>query len=314
MSASLTHPLYYAMGLVIFALVCASVIVAVMMKTHPDRNYTELKLRVQSWWWIVGIFFLAVGFNRTVAAVVMAIVSFMAFKEFLSLVPTRRADYRVLLWAYLAIPVQYLWVGMAWYGMFIIFIPVYMFLFLPMRMVVIGEMRGFLHAASTIQWGLMTTVFSLSHMAYLLALPAKNGPAHVVTGEMLVFYLVVLTQLNDIAQYLWGKALGKHKVMPKVSPNKTVEGLLGGVMTTMLLAYVLGPWLTSMTPGHTILAGLLIGVSGFIGDVVMSAVKRDIGVKDTGSLIPGHGGILDRLDSLTFTAPLFFHYVYYFYY
>jgi phosphatidate cytidylyltransferase len=131
---------------------------------------------------------------------------------------------------------------------------------------------------------------------------------------MLVFYLLVLTQLNDVAQYLWGKACGRHKVAPTVSPGKTVEGLLGGIATTTLLAWMFAPYLTPMHGLPAIASGLLIGVAGFVGDLVVSAVKRDLGVKDTGTLLPGHGGMLDRLDSLTLTAPLFFHFVHYLYY
>ena len=131
---------------------------------------------------------------------------------------------------------------------------------------------------------------------------------------MMLFYLVTLTQLNDVAQYLWGKSCGKRKIAPKVSPNKTLEGFVGGALTTSVLGWLLGPWLTPFSPLYAALAGLLIGTMGFIGDIVISAVKRDIGVKDSGRLLPGHGGILDRLDSLTYTAPLFFHYVHYLYF
>jgi phosphatidate cytidylyltransferase len=149
-------------------------------------------------------------------------------------------------------------------------------------------------------------------MAFWLALPDEVNPAG--GGDALLFYLVFLTQMNDVAQYLWGKSLGRHKLTPTVSPNKTWEGLIGGIATTTLLAVVLAPHLTPLTRYESVLAGVLIGVCGFIGDVTMSALKRDIGVKDSGSLLPGHGGILDRLDSLTYTAPLFFHFVYYLHY
>ncbi|MEJ7806077.1 MAG: phosphatidate cytidylyltransferase [Telluria sp.] len=303
-------PLYAAFAGVLAILVCASTVTAGLIRMNPQRNYRELRLRIQTWWWLALLMLAALSLPTGYAMVIFGLVSFLAFKEFLTIAPTRRADHRVLLLAYLAIPVQYLWVGSAWYGMFIIFIPVYVFLLLPMRMVLIGETQGFLRAAGTIQWGLMTTVFSLSHMAYLLMLPARDG----VSGAMLVFYLVVLTQLNDVAQYLWGKACGKRQAAPKVSPGKTLEGVLGGMATTTLLACLLAPWLTPMTLLHAALAGLLISLFGFIGDIVVSAVKRDIGVKDSGTLLPGHGGILDRIDSLTYTAPLFFHYIYYLYY
>ncbi len=314
MSSWWSSPLSIGFVALILILVVASLTVYLLARRNPERAYRELTLRVRTWWVIVAGFAVAIGFDRSVGIVVFALVSFLAFKEFLTLMPTRRADYRVLLWAYLAIPVQYYWVGIAWYGMFIIFIPVYVFLFLPMRMVMLGDANGFLRAAGTLHWGLMTTVFSLSHIAYLLALPDQLLPNGTVSGAMLVFYLVVLTQLNDVAQYLWGKGLGRHKIVPTVSPGKTVAGLIGGVTTTTLLAWLLGGWFTPLDAWQSIAAGLIIGLGGFCGDVVVSAVKRDVGVKDSGALLPGHGGILDRLDSLTFTAPLFFHFLYYLHY
>lgn len=293
-------------------LVVATVIVYAMKRMRPERNYEELRLRIKTWWIIVVLTTFALGFNVYFSIFCVAFVSFLAFKEYLSLIPTRRADHRVLFWAYMAIPIQYAFVGAAWYGVFIIFIPVYWFLLLPMRMVLIGETQGFLRAVGTLQFGLMTCVFSLSHAAFLLVLPESGNPNG--GGVAMLFYLVFLTQLNDVAQYVWGKLLGRHKVTPSVSPNKTVEGLLGGVATTTFLAVMLAPWLTPMGHVQALACGLLIGFGGFIGDVTISAIKRDLGIKDSGSLLPGHGGILDRLDSLTFTAPMYFHFVYYLYY
>jgi phosphatidate cytidylyltransferase len=200
--------------------------------------------------------------------------------------------------------------------MFIIWIPVYLFLFLPLRMVLIGDTGGFLRAAGTLHWGLMMAVFSLSHVAFLLIgqpTPPALGNPH-GGGVALVLFLVVLTQLNDVAQYLWGKSFGRRKVLPKVSPGKTEAGLLGGIVTTVVLALLLAPLLTPFGHREAATAGVLIALSGFIGDVVISALKRDLGVKDSGTLLPGHGGILDRVDSLTYTAPLFFHWVRYLYY
>jgi phosphatidate cytidylyltransferase len=293
-------------------LLLASVVSLLLVRLHPDRDYRELRQRVRTWWWIVAVFMLTVLFNRTLSVVVFGFVSFLAFKEYLTLIPTRRADHRVLFWTYLAIPVQYYLVWLAWYGLFIVFIPLYMLLLLPMRMVLIGETQGFLRAAGTLHWGLMITVFSLSHMAYLLVLPTENNVVGGVAG--LLIYLVFLTEINDVSQYIWGKILGKRKILPKISPGKTVAGFLGGVATTSVLAVVLSVYLTPLNLIEAVGAGLLIGLTGFIGDVTISALKRDLGVKDSGSLLPGHGGILDRLDSLTYTAPLFFHYVYYLHY
>ncbi len=293
-------------------LLTASLVSMALVKLKPEHDYRELRLRIKTWWWIAAVFALAVLFNRAVSVWVFGFISFLAFKEYLSLIPTRRADHRVLLWAYLAIPVQYFWVWLGWYGLFIIFIPVYMLLILPMRMVLIGETQGFLRAAGTIHWGLMITVFSLSHMAYLLVLPAADNPAGGSAGVLI--YLVFLTEINDVSQYIWGKTFGKRKIIPKVSPGKTIAGFWGGVLTTAGLAVWLAPYLTPLTLFEAAGAGCLIGVAGFIGDVTISALKRDLGVKDSGSILPGHGGILDRLDSLTYTAPLLFHYVYYLHY
>jgi len=232
----------------------------------------------------------------------------LALKEFLSIVPTRQADRHVIFWAYLAIPVQYYWIYAGWYGMFIIFIPVYLFLFLPMRMVLIGETKGFIKSAALLHWAVMLTVFCISHIAYLLTLAPLNPKAGSVG---LVLFLIFTTQFNDVCQYIWGKTLGRHKIIPKVSPNKTWEGFIGGFVTITLCAGWVAPLLTPLTMPQGLVAGIMISGGGFVGDVVISSVKRDLQIKDSSQLIPGHGGLLDRMDSLLYTAPLFFHYVYY---
>lgn len=309
---SVTPNVSWALSGVFGILIIASLIVFGLKLNQPGKDHGELIARIKSWWVIIVIFSFVVAIHPVISILFFSFLSFLALKEFLSLIPTRRADHRVLFWAYLAIPVQYLWVGQAWYGMFIIFIPIYMFLFLPTRMIIIGETAGFLRALSTIHWGLMLTVFSLSHVAFLFVLPDEVNP--VGAGAGLVLYLVFLTQFNDVMQYTWGKLFGNHKIIPKVSPNKTWQGFVGGVITTIVLAMVLAPWLTPFTIFQAGIAGLIIGVGGFVGDVIISALKRDLGVKDSGTLLPGHGGLLDRLDSLFYTAPLFFHYLYYLHY
>lgn len=272
---------------------------------------TELKARIFSWWIIIGAFIAGTMLNHTVAIVFFALISYLALKEYFTLIPTRRTDRRIIFYAYLSIIFQYWFAGIGWYGMFIIWIPVYLFLLLPFRQVLIGETQGFLENTSRVQWGLMMFVFGLSHLAYMISLPAIAG--HDVGGKELVLYLVLLTELNDVLQYLWGKAIGRHKIIPKVSPNKTIEGFVGAFITLTALAVVFS-FLTPFTTLQAMMAGMLISGAGFVGDVVISMVKRDIGVKDSGNLLPGHGGILDRVDSLTYTAPLFFHFTYYLYY
>lgn len=290
-------------------LAVSTLIVRVLCRARPEKDWTEIRQRVKTWWMLAGIFLGALVAGSTVSILLFAFLSFLGLKEFFSLISTRRVDRRVLFWAYLAIPVHYYWVHIEWYGMFIIFVPVYVFLLLPMRMISIGKTDGYLHAIGTLHWGLMTMVYSISHAAYLLVLRLEGQP-DVLPGPGLVLLLVGLTQLNDVAQFLWGKSLGKRKIIESVSPGKTWAGFVGGVATTVGLAALTGPWLTPMNVGQSIFAGVIIGVGGFVGDVCISALKRDLKIKDSGHLLPGHGGILDRIDSLTYTSPLFFHYVY----
>ena len=298
----------YAMAVVVGLLLTATATRLLLAWRNPGKNYTELRQRIQSWWVMVGVLFVVLTASKNIAIGFFGVLSFLALKEFLSIVSVRQADRRAVFWAYLAIPVQYYWVSMGWYGMFIIFIPVYVFLFLPMRMVLIGETKGFIRSAGLMHWAVMLTVFSISHIAYLLTLPVKNSDAGALG---LVLFILFMTQFNDVCQYVWGKLLGRHKIIPKVSPNKTWEGFIGGVTTVTLCAGFAAPYLTPLSFNQGLLAGVIIGVSGFIGDVVISSVKRDLQIKDTGSFIPGHGGILDRIDSLLYTAPLFFHFIYY---
>ncbi|QBG48436.1 phosphatidate cytidylyltransferase [Verrucomicrobia bacterium S94] len=291
-------------------LITASISIRIIRPKLTPASYHELYLRIRSWWIMITVFSVAILLSRRASLIFFGFVSFLALKEYFSIIPTRRADRRVLFWAYLCIPIQYFFAANGRYGMFLVFIPVYAFLFIPLRMLTIGETKDFHRALSTIHWGLMTTVFSISHIAFLLVLNRFNTA---IIGAGLVLFLVALTQFNDVAQFMWGKTCGKRKIMPKVSPNKTWEGFIGGIGSTTFLGTLLGPVLTPMDWKFSMAAGLIIGIGGFIGDVTVSALKRDLGIKDTGSMLPGHGGILDRIDSLTYTAPLFFHFIFFFY-
>lgn len=303
-------PLHSAVAmLIVLALLCIGTGIQYYLRSkNPQRDYSELTLRIRSWWWMIGTLFVALLWGLIPAIVFFAFVSFLGFKEYLSIVPTRQSDRYAIFYAYLAIPFQYYWVAKAEFTMFLILIPVYVFLFLPMRLVLTGETKGFIRAAGTLHWGLMLTVFSISHLAYLLVLPVKNTAAGPIG---LVIFVIFVTQFNDVCQYIWGKNFGKHKIIPKVSPNKTWEGFLGGLVTIAAVGALIAPLLTPLSWVAGLGAGLLLGTAGFIGDVVLSSVKRDLGIKDSSQFIPGHGGVLDRIDSLTFTAPLFFHYLVY---
>lgn len=296
-----------SLATIFVVILLATIINRWLILKYPDKDWRELTLRIRTWWIIIVLFSLVILSPNWLALICFALVSFFALKEFLTLIPSRQSDRIPQQWMYMVIPVNYWLIGMGWYGLFVVFIPVYVFLFLPVRMVITGDTQGFLRTASEFHWGLMTTVFAFSHVAFLLVLPVDG----LQTGALLVLFLVGLTEFNDVAQYLWGKSFGHMRITPKVSPNKTLAGLLGGIFTTTVLAIFIGPLLTPLSLSMVFVVGIVIAITGFCGDVVMSAIKRDMGVKDSGTLLPGHGGILDRLDSLIFTAPVFFHFIRY---
>lgn len=304
-SWNITESVKWSAILVGWALVVATVGIWVVSSFNPERRYTNIKLRLQSYWIVLVIFFFCLLKSKAAVLTMFGVVSFLALKEYLSMIPTRRADRRVLFWAYISIPFQYYWIAQDRYDLFLTFIPVYVFLFLPMRMILIGEEKNFLKGISTIHWGLMTMVFSLSHVAYLVILDPSKNPAG--EGAGLVVYLFLLLQINDVAQALVGRLMGSRKITPEMSPKKTVEGFLGGIVFSVLFSYFAAHYLTPLDSLQALYTGLIISVCGFLGDVTMSAVKEDLGVEDFGSFWPGYGSILNRVDSLTFAAPVFFH-------
>jgi len=290
-------------------LVFSTLVVFALKIAFPGRNWKELQDRVNAWWIMAALFLGAVSVATWVALVFFGFLSFWALKEYVTLLRTRPADHKMLFLAFCAIPVQFYLVGIGWYGLFIIFVPVYLFLLLPFTLVLAKDPKGFVASASQIQWGLMAFVFGLSHMAFLLELDLPDG---VADGRSLLLFLVFVTEMSDVLQYVWGKLLGRHKILPTISPNKTWEGFLGGVASVAGLGVLLR-FLTPFGPWESAGVAALVALAGFCGGAVMSAVKRDYGTKDFGAIIPGHGGVLDRVDSLCYAAPIFFHYVRYFY-
>ena len=305
---TLSDELIIVISLIIGLLVTASLILFLVKKISPKTNISELAARTRSWWIMAGMFIGAVFISYNISYFFLAFLSFIAFRELYSVLGFREADRGALFWGILSIPIQYYLAYLAWYGAFIIFIPVVMFLVLPLRLVLKGDTHGITKSMALLQWILMLSVFGISHLAYLLSLPELPGFSS--GGRGLLLFLVFLTEINDIMQFIWGKLLGRHKILPKVSPNKTWEGFLGGVISTTVIGYFLG-FLTPLSAPNVILVSALLAIAGFSGDVVISAIKRDKGIKDLGISIPGHGGVFDRIDSLSYTAPVFFHLVYY---
>jgi len=299
-------------GLIFGILIFSSVLFFVLGKLKPKADFSELVMRTKSWWLMAVIFVAATILHPIITFISLGLLSFVALRELSSISKNvRSADRRTLIWCFLAIPVQYYFAYIGQYGLFLTFIPIFMFLWIPFMLVINGDIDDIGKSMSVLPTQLMLTVFGLSHLAFLVALPEIDG--FNAGGRSLLLFIVFITEMNDVFQFTWGKLFGKYKILPKVSPNKTWEGLIGGVLTTVIVGYFL-KFLTPFTDTQIILVCFTIAIAGFIGDVVLSAVKRDIGIKDTGESIPGHGGILDRIDSLALTGPLFFHIVYNLYY
>ena len=299
-------------GLIFGILVFASVLFWIMKKVKPQADFSELIMRTRSWWVMATIFVLATILHSVITFISLALLSFLALRELSSISKNvREADRKVLIWCFLSIPVQYYLAYIGQIGLFLIFIPVVMYLWIAFMLVIIGETEDISRSMSVLPSQLMLTVFGVSHLAFLVSLPEIEG--FDAGGRALLLFIVFITEINDVFQFTWGKLLGRYKVVPKVSPNKTWEGLIGGVITTVVVGYFLR-FLTPFSEIEILITCGCIAVIGFIGDVVVSAIKRDIGLKDTGTTIPGHGGILDRIDSLAVAGPVFFHIVYFLHY
>lgn len=274
-------------------------------------NLIELKTRTKSWWMMATLFLLAALISPIITYIGIGFLSFAALREFYSVIQLRKSDRVGMFWCYVAIPVQYYFAYMGWYTLFLIFIPVFMFIWIPFVLVLSGETKMIMTSMAGLPTSLMLCVFGLSHMAYLISLPDLEG--FDAGGKGLLLFLIFVTEMNDVMQYVWGKTLGKHKILPKISPNKTWEGFIGGLVSSLIIGYFMR-FLTPVNEWQIIVISFMIASVGFVGDVVISAVKRDMGVKDMGESIPGHGGVLDRIDSLSMTTPIFFHLVYFFAY
>lgn len=298
-------PLFWVLSLV-FAILVAGTVVGKVLETRAtteDGRATvrNLNARTRSWWVMAIVFGTALLVGSGATTALFAGLSFMALREFWTLAPSRPGDHRALFASFfIVLPYHYwlLWTG--WYGLFVILIPVYAFLILPAVSTLAGDVKDFLARSARVQWGLMLAVYMLSHAPALLMLETGAEPA------LLLLWLVVVCQLSDVMQYVFGKTLGRTRFSPNVSPSKTLEGLFGGGLTAALIGAALYG-LTPFAPLHAFAMALAVVTAGFFGGFVLSAVKRDLGAKDWGYVIEGHGGVLDRVDSLIFAAPILFH-------
>jgi phosphatidate cytidylyltransferase len=294
-------------------LLVASMVTLILRRRSAGRQKAvldNLAARVKAWWIMVIVLVLAFYAGPHAVILLFGFVSFAALREFITLTPTHRADHVAILISFLVVlPMQYSLIWIGWYGFFTILIPVYAFLVLPIAAVIFGDPGDFLARTAETQWGLMISVYCISYVPALLTLEI---PGYRGRNAFLVAFLLIVVQSSDVLQYACGKLLGRRRIAPDLSPSKTLEGFIGGVACATVLGALL--WrITPFRPIQAMLMSLTTTLMAFFGGLVLSAIKRDRGVKDWGNLIEGHGGMLDRLDSVAFSAPIFFHLTRYFF-
>ena len=308
-------------ALVAGVLLLLSVVAGVgqFLKRHPDRGIDAaavrtFNMRIRGWWVLCTVLAAAFWLGSTATVTLFGFVSFWALREFITLTPTRKGDHRALFWVFFLFPpLHYVLVGLNRYDIYSVFLPVYATLFVLARAAVAGDYKRFLERTAKIQAGLVVCVYCLSFAPALLELQVDGGPERVSelgsrdANFRLLFFLILLVQFADCMQYVWSRMLGQNLVAAAVSSNRTWEGLLGSATSTALLAAVLWWAAPPFQPWQAAVVGLVVAVVGFAGGMTMSAIKRDRGVKDYGTLVVGHGGVLDRIDSICFAAPVFYH-------
>ena len=266
--------------------------------------------RVRTWWMMMSILVASFILGPIGAVVLFFFVSFWALREFITMTPTRGGDHRTLFWVFFAFtPLQYVLIGMNEYSLFSIVIPVYASLFIPARIAISGDEKRFLERSAKIHVGLLICVYALSYTPAILQLDLETRvdgePWKGSTAGLLAFF-VLITQAGDVLQFGWGKLVGRRIIAPKVNANRSWEGLIGGICSTSLLGSLLW-WVTPFQVWEAALMSMIVAIMGFAGGMTMSAIKRDRGVQDYGTLVRGHLGVLDRIDSLCFAAPVFYH-------
>jgi len=295
------------LGLVVAFLALATVVGQVVKRQpHLGLNTAAIDTfnrRVRAWWIICSLLAFAFFFHRYVTVTFFGLMSFWALREFITLTPTRLGDHRALFWVFfLFTPLQYVLVAADRDDIYSVLIPVFAFLFIPARIALAGDAKRFLERVAKIQSGLLICVYCLSFAPALLYMPgvAESG------RPRLLFFFVTMALLSEAFQFMWSQLYGQHVIAPTINASRTWEGLIGGSATTALVGLIF-TWVTPFEPWQAAFTSMLIAIMGFAGAMTMSAIKRDRGVRDYGTLVEGHGGVLDRIDAICFAAPVFYH-------
>lgn len=311
----LTTGTYLLLAVILAALMIATVVGLVLSRRESlgieSAIVRRFNVKVRVWWTMVAIFFLAFLLHRVGVVVLFFLVSFRALREFISMTPTRRGDHRTLFWIFFVFtPLQYILIGLGsdYYDFYSIMIPVYASLFIPARAAIAGDYKRFLERSAKIQAGLLICVYSLSYAPAMLDLDLvrTGGQRWDGSNVTLLVFFVLIAQLSLALERGWGRLAGHHVIAEKINASRTWEGILGSMVTTGLIAAAFS-WATPFYPWEAGVMGAVVTIMAGAGSLTMSAIKRDRGVHDTGTLVQGHAGVLDQIDSICFAAPIFYH-------
>ena len=295
----------------LLALVSLSAFVMSLRDRNEDDSRTErareLKGLLKTSWGMVTVFWIGWALGETIATVLFGLVAFFALREFITLSPTRQGDHRSLVLAFFVVlPVQFASVITRHFDLVTVFIPVYVFLAIPVVSALANDPKRFLERTAKLQWGIMVCVYGMSHVPALLLL---KFPAYQGKDAFLVFFLVFVVQSCMIVQHLVGRKLRRLPSAPNVSQSFNWTSWLIAVIVASLIGGLLAG-LTPFMPGQAVAMALIACVSGSLGHLVMKALKRDRGITNWGAQgrsVTGASGLLDRVDALCFAAPVFFH-------
>ncbi len=265
---------------------------------------------LQTTWLMATVFWVGWALGDTVATVLFAFVAFFALREFITLSPTRQGDHRSLVLAFfIVLPVQFFLVINRNFDLVTVFIPVYVFLAIPVVSALANDPERFLERNAKLQWGIMVCVYGISHVPALLLLKFPNYQGK---NAFLVFFLVFVVQSCMLVQYLVDNRLKRGRMTllaPKISSTFNWTGWLIAVVVASLIGGLMSA-LTPFKPAQAVAMALIACVAGSLGHLVMKALKRDRGITNWGTegkSVTGASGLLDRADALCFAAPVFFH-------
>ena len=291
-------------------LLVATAVAAVLSLKRGDEEGSErhdtMKRDLRALWLGAVVFWCAWVTGPLGATLLFAVFSFLALREFITLAHTRRSDHRSLLLAFFAVlPLQYVMAGLRHFDLFTVFVPVYVFLAIPVVSALAGDPERFLERNAKIQWGIMVCVYGLSHAPALLLL---DFPGHEDRGAFLVFFLVMVAACAQIVQEAMSRWLRRRPVARQISRSFSYRAWFAGACAAGLLGAALY-WITPFKAGQALAMAFIAAGAGTLGELVMRALKKDAGVRWWGnrSSVTGAVGLLDRVAPLCFAAPVFFH-------